>query len=105
MRSADGSFGRPGMVTISPVRATTKPAPAAGHTSLIVMWKPEGRPRIVGSSVSEYCVFAIQTGVCPNPADSARRGRQLLLYGRHRRRPTRAVDELLGLRRRSHHRG
>ena len=39
------------------------PAPAEPYTSLTVMRKPDGFPRRDGSSVSEYCVFAMQTGV------------------------------------------
>ena len=31
---------------------------------------PPGRPNTVAWSVSEYCVFAMQTGVAPNPIDS-----------------------------------
>ena len=34
------------------------------------MRNPVGRPSIVASSVSEYCVFAMQTGVLPRPIDS-----------------------------------
>ena len=70
MRSAAGTFGRPGIVMISPHCATMKPAPAAGCTSLTVMRKPRGRPSFVASSDSEYCVFAMQTGVSPSPIDS-----------------------------------
>ena len=45
-------------------------APADARTSLTLMRNPRGRPRRVGSSVSEYCVFAMHTGVLPMPMDS-----------------------------------
>ena len=69
MRSAAGSFGNPGMVMMSPHCATTNPAPAAGYTSFTVMRNPVGRPSSVASSLSEYCVFAMQIGVLPSPMD------------------------------------
>ena len=69
MRSAAGSFGRPGIVMMSPHCATTNPAPAAGYTSFTVMRNPVGRPSLVASSLNEYCVFAMQIGVVPRPID------------------------------------
>ena len=54
MPSAAGTFGRPGIVMMSPAFATTKPAPAEPYTSLTVIRKPR-RPaepgRIVGQRV------------------------------------------------------
>ena len=44
MRSAAGTFGRPGMVMMSPVSATTKPAPADSYALRTVMRKPRGAP-------------------------------------------------------------
>ena len=44
MFSAAGTFGRPGMVMMSPVRATTNPAPADTFTLRTVMVKPLGAP-------------------------------------------------------------
>ena len=45
--------------------ATKKPAPLDGIISLIVTSKPVGLPNKVGSSDSEYWVFAIQIGNSP----------------------------------------
>ena len=67
MPSAAGTFGSPGIVMMSPALATTKPAPAEPYTSLMVMRNPLGTPRRVGSSVNEYCVLAMHTGVSPSP--------------------------------------
>ena len=58
MFKAAGRFGSPGMVITSPVRATTKPAPVLGTNSRMVMSKPEGAPRRLGSSEKLYCVLA-----------------------------------------------
>ena len=60
--SAAGDFDKPGIVMISPVNTTTKPAPAETFTSLIGTSKPLGRQRNVGSADNEYCVFATQIG-------------------------------------------
>ena len=68
MSMAAGCFGSPGMVTIAPVRATRKPAPADSQISRTVRVKPSGRPSTLRLSDREYCVFAIHTGVFPNPA-------------------------------------
>ena len=46
MLSADGTFGRPGMVMISPVTTTTNSAPADRRNSRTgTMW-PVGAPRL-----------------------------------------------------------
>src|SRR6476620_1423193 len=68
--SADGVLLRPGIVMISPARATTKPAPADGETSRMVRRKPLGRPSLVASSLKLYCVLAMQTGVAARPMAS-----------------------------------
>src|SRR5262249_7299331 len=68
--SAAGSLGRPGMVMMSPVFATTNPAPAEPYTALMVIRNPVGRPSRLGSSVREYWVFAMHTGVAARPMDS-----------------------------------
>ena len=67
---AAGALGRPGIIMISPVRATTKPAPAESFTSLTVMVKFSGLPSFVGSSERLYCVFATQIGVSVKPRRS-----------------------------------
>jgi len=53
---------RPGISIMLPAIATTNPAPADNVTSLIVSVQPDGAPIIVGSSLNEYCVFAMHTG-------------------------------------------
>jgi hypothetical protein len=53
------------MVMISPVMATTKPAPADRRTSLTVTTWPSGAPLRLGSVEKEYWVFAMQTGRLP----------------------------------------
>src|SRR5204862_877517 len=68
MRSAAGPLPSPGMVRISPASATTKPAPAEGRMSRTCSVKPVGAPSFAGSSENEYCVFAMHTGVSPNPS-------------------------------------
>ena len=45
--SAAGTLGRPGMVMMSPVRTTRKPAPAETFTLRTVMVKPSGAPSLV----------------------------------------------------------
>ena len=67
---AAGTFGSPGMVRMLPVSATTKPAPQEARSSRTVMRNPAGRPRSAGLSESEYCVFAMQTGVSVMPSVS-----------------------------------
>ena len=44
MFSAAGTFGRPGIVMMAPVLATTKPAPAETPSSRTVIRKPSGAP-------------------------------------------------------------
>src|ERR1041385_5356255 len=68
--SAAGVFDRPGIVMMSPASATTNPAPAEAYTSRMVIRNPDGRPSRVGSSLNEYCVLAMQTGVAPRPIAS-----------------------------------
>ena len=48
--SAAGLFGRPGIVIMLPISATTKPAPADRRTLFTVMVKPSGAPRSEASS-------------------------------------------------------
>ena len=62
MSTAAGCFGSPGIVSIEPVSATMNLAPADKRTSRTFSVNPVGRPSSDGSSDSEYCVFAIQTG-------------------------------------------
>ena len=45
--SAAGTLGRPGMVMMSPVCTTMKPAPAEIFTLVTLMVKPSGRPSFV----------------------------------------------------------
>ena len=52
--SAAGAFGSPGIVIISPVKTTIKPAPAERVTSRTVILKFSGLPNFVGSSEREY---------------------------------------------------
>ena len=59
---ADGIFGRPGIVMMSPQTITTNSAPAASRTSRTFTMCPDGAPRSCGSVENEYCVFATQTG-------------------------------------------
>ena len=68
MRSAAGDLGRPGIVIISPVRTTIKPAPAETLRFLTVTLKLSGAPSFVGSSEKLYCVFATQMGKSPKPS-------------------------------------
>ena len=65
-------MGRPGIVIISPVWTTTKPAPADTFTLDTVMVKPSGRPSLVWSSVRDYWVLAMHTGRPPMPILSSR---------------------------------
>ncbi len=67
MASAAGTLGRPGMVMMSPVRATTKPAPAESFSWRTVTVKPSGAPRSLGLSEKEYWVLATHTGRLPQP--------------------------------------
>src|SRR5699024_12141595 len=67
MRRAAGSFGRPGIVMIAPVSATTKPAPIFGTRSRTCSRCPVGAPSAAGSSEKEYWVLATQTGSVSQP--------------------------------------
>ena len=59
------------MVMMSPVSATTKPAPADTFTLRTVMRKPRGAPSFFASSEKLYCVFAMHTGMPPKPRSSS----------------------------------
>ena len=65
MASAAGTLGRPGMVMMSPVSTTTKPAPALNRTFFTVTRKPLGQPVSAGLSERDYWVLAMQTGSLP----------------------------------------
>ncbi len=70
--SAAGTLGNPGMVMMSPVCTTTKPAPALTRTLDTVTVNPSGRPSFPGSSDREYWVLAMHTGRPPKPMASSR---------------------------------
>src|SRR6185503_2056846 len=70
MLSADGTFGRPGMVMISPQIATMNSAPADSRTSRTGIEKPVGAPLASGLVENEYWVLAMQTGNLPKPISS-----------------------------------
>ena len=55
-------FGRPGMVMMLPMTATTKPAPADRRSSRTVMVKPSGAASSLALSLKEYWVLAMHTG-------------------------------------------
>src|SRR5690349_7900469 len=59
---AEGTFGNPGIVMMSPQTITTNSAPAASRTSRTFTTCPDGAPRSCGSVEKEYCVFATQRG-------------------------------------------
>ena len=67
MLLAAGTFGRPGIVIISPLKATINPAPTDGFKSLIVTVNPSGLANNFGLSDYEYCDFAIQIGNLSHP--------------------------------------
>ena len=69
--SAAGTRGNPGMVRMSPISTTTKPAPARRRTSRILGTWPLGAPMREGSSENEYWVLATHTGRRPQPAASS----------------------------------
>ena len=77
---AAGTFGRPGMVMMSPQTTTTNSAPAESRTSRIGMVKPDGAPLASGLVEKLYCVLATQIGSLPKPSfsSSAKRSRTLL---------------------------
>ena len=56
---------------MEPVSATTKPAPADTFTWRTVTVKPRGAPSLDASSLKEYCVLAMHTGMPPKPSDSS----------------------------------
>ena len=58
------------MVGRSPVNTTINPAPLEILRSRTGIVKPVGTPFASGFVENEYCVFAIQTGNCPNPYSS-----------------------------------
>ena len=62
MDSAAGVLGNPGIVMISPVRATMNPAPADILKSRTVISKPSGLLMSFVLSEKENCVLAIHTG-------------------------------------------
>ena len=62
MELADGTFGRPGMVMISPQTTTMNSAPADRRTSRTFSTWPVGAPLAFGSVEKLYCVLAMQTG-------------------------------------------
>jgi hypothetical protein len=70
MVSAAGTRGRPGMVMISPVIATTNSAPAESRSSRTGTVWPVGAPRLFGSVENEYWVLAMQIGSLPKPPAS-----------------------------------
>ena len=50
------------MSIMLPAIGTMKPAPADNDTSLMRRVQPVGAPVFLGSSLKEYCVFAMQMG-------------------------------------------
>ena len=68
IKTAAGTFGKPGIVIMAPVNGTMKPAPADNLTSLIVTVNPVGAPKTFGSSVNDCGVLAIQTGILSYPS-------------------------------------
>jgi len=62
MALAEGTFGSPGIVMMSPQTMTTNSAPAARRTSRMLITCPDGAPRSSGSVENEYCVLATHTG-------------------------------------------
>ena len=67
MPLAAGFLGSPGMVITSPVSATMKPAPVRGCSSRTCSVCPSGAPSSAGSSLKEYCVLEITTGMVSQP--------------------------------------
>ena len=65
-------MGSPGMVMISPVRATMNPAPADTFRFRTVMVKSSGAPSRDASSLKDYWVFATQMGIFPYPSSVSR---------------------------------
>jgi hypothetical protein len=67
MFTAFGILESPGILIISPARATTNPAPEESSKSLIVKVYPEGALIFLGSSEILACVFATITGNVSKP--------------------------------------
>ncbi len=65
MRVAAGSFGRPGIVMMSPQIITMNSAPAASLISRMLTTWFDGAPRSCGSVENEYWVLATHTGRRP----------------------------------------
>jgi hypothetical protein len=77
MPNARDVFGSPGISIIAPEITTRNPAPAESATSVTCSFHPRGAPNRFESSLSEYYVFAMQTGSSPKPQPVNRR--QVLL--------------------------
>jgi hypothetical protein len=60
--TALGTFGRPGIVMMSPQIITMNCAPAASLTSRTLTTWPLGAPREVASVLNDDCVLATQIG-------------------------------------------
>ena len=69
--SAAGTLGKPGIVIMSPVRATRNPAPAETFRFRTVMVKSRGAPSLAASSEKDYWVFAMQIGSLSKPRASS----------------------------------
>jgi len=63
--NAREAFGSPGISIIAPEITTRNPAPAESATSVTCNFHPRGAPNRLGSSLSEYWVFAMQMGSSP----------------------------------------
>ena len=73
MRVAAGSFGRPGIVMMSPQIITTNSAPAASRISRMLTTWFSGAPRNYGSVENDIWVLATHTGSRPWPSSSSLR--------------------------------
>lgn len=71
VQAAPAPVAWPGMVMMSPVRATRNPAPALTFKFRTVMVNPSGAPSFDASSVKLYCVLAMQMGSLSNPSASS----------------------------------
>jgi len=60
-------FGSPGISIMLPEITTTNLAPADSEALVAFSVQPVGAPSFFGSSESEYCVFAMQTGTFAYP--------------------------------------
>ena len=70
MREAAGALARPGIVLIAPQIGYTNPAPTDARTSRTSIVCPVGAPLSEGSPEIDRWVFAMQTGIRPNPFSS-----------------------------------